>query len=113
MKRVLVLRSDLLIAQGVENLLLQVNELEVKSTALIDEKSIRKELNVFHPDVLILDDSLLVSEQQTWLSLFEKFFSLRVVIIDLRSNQLHIYDKHKFMINKASDLIKVIQEKQD
>lgn len=108
MRRILFLRTDQLITEGVESLLMQETSLEMKTVILNDAKSIRVELDAFRPDVLILDESLFVSDLFTHLNLFKDFSSLRVVVINTSSNQLHVYDKHDVTVKKASDLIAAI-----
>lgn len=105
------MRSDLLVSVGVENLLMQEDSLEVMRAELYDERSIREELEAFRPDVLVLDESLLVPDLSTLLRLFKDYSDLRIVIINTSSNWLHIYDNYNIKIKNASDLIAVIQER--
>jgi DNA-binding NarL/FixJ family response regulator len=109
MRRVLIIRSNQLLASGVESLLLQKNNMIVKSAALDDEKSIWAEIRAFRPDVLILDESLVALDTPALLSLIQDFSNLRIVVVDIRANTLHIYDKRDVFVKQADDVIKVIQ----
>jgi chemotaxis response regulator CheB len=109
MRRVLIIRSNQLLAAGVESLLLQKNDVILMSVALNNEMAIRAEIGTFRPDVLILDESQVDPDLAVLLTLIKDFPDLRIVVVNTDANKLHIYEKHDVFVKKAKDLIAFVQ----
>ena len=109
MRRVLVIRSNQLLAVGVESLILQKNNMIVMSAAFDDVQAIRTEIESFHPDVLILDDSLKILDLPALFGLIKEFANLRVVVVNVEANELHVYERHVVSVKPSNEFIAVIQ----
>lgn len=114
MKRVLVFRGENLLAAGVENLLAREDDLLVLSATEIGEDgfSFEHEIELFHPSVVILDESSLSTDFPFLYEILKKYPHLRVIVVDEGDNLVHIFDKRVIMVAQSTDLIDVIRRDQ-
>jgi DNA-binding NarL/FixJ family response regulator len=96
------------LTSGVENLLIRQNGMNIMSTALSDWATLANEIERFHPDVLIFDTSLRFTDLTSLLDLLKDTPELRVVVMNVHDNRVHVYDKREIIIKHASDLVAAI-----
>jgi DNA-binding NarL/FixJ family response regulator len=113
-KRVLVFRGENLLAAGVENLLAREDDLLVLGVTNIYEDgfSFEHEIELFHPTVVILDESSLSTDFPFLYEILKKYPQLRVIVVDEGDNMVHIFDKQVIMVAQSNDLIDVIRRDQ-
>jgi DNA-binding NarL/FixJ family response regulator len=112
LKRVLVFRGENLLAAGVESLLAREDDLLVLGVTNICEDgfSFEYEIELFHPSVVILDESSLAADFSFLYAILKKYPHLRVIVVDEGDNMVHIFDKQAIMVARSTDLVDVIRQ---
>jgi DNA-binding NarL/FixJ family response regulator len=111
LKRVLVFRGENLLAAGVESLLTRQDDLLVLGVAnnCDDAFSFEHEIELFHPSVVILEESSLSADFSFIYEVLKKYPQLRVIVVDEGDNLVHIFDKRAITVAQSTDLIEVIR----
>jgi DNA-binding NarL/FixJ family response regulator len=109
LKRVLVFQSDQLLLAGVESLLAREMDMNVSTITLSDGNQLISEIEQFEPEVVVMDENLVLSRFSLILDLFRGFPELRVMVVDDKENLLHIYDKHEVTVRQGKDLVSAIR----
>jgi DNA-binding NarL/FixJ family response regulator len=111
LKRVLVFRGENLLAAGVESLLAREDDLLVLGVINIYEDgfSFEHEIELFHPSVVILDESSLSTDFPFLYEILKKYPQLRVIVVDEGDNLVHIFDKQVIMVDQSTDLVDCIR----
>jgi DNA-binding NarL/FixJ family response regulator len=111
LKRVLVFRGENLLAAGVESLLTREDDLLVLGVAnnCDDGFSFEHEIELFHPSVVILEESSLSADFSFIYEVLKKYPQLRVIVVDEGDNLVHILDKRAITVVQSTDLIEVIR----
>jgi DNA-binding NarL/FixJ family response regulator len=111
LKRVLVFRGENLLAAGVESLLTRQDDLLVLGVAnnCDDAFSFEHEIELFHPSVVILEESSLSADFSFIYEVLKKYPQLRVIVVDEGDNLVHILDKRAITVVQSTDLIEVIR----
>jgi DNA-binding NarL/FixJ family response regulator len=111
LKRVLVFRGENLLTAGVESLLTREDDLLVLGVAnnCDDGFSFEHEIELFHPSVVILEESSLSADFSFIYEVLKKYPQLRVIVVDEGDNLVHILDKRAITVAQSTDLIEVIR----
>lgn len=110
MKRVLVFRCENLLAAGVESLLAREHDLLVLGvTNNRDDLGMIQEIEYFHPNVVILDESALVADFSNIYGILKKQPKIRFIIVDEGENVVHIIDKQVMLVGQSADFIELIR----
>ena len=109
MKRVLVIFDEPILKAGVESLLSREVDLEILSTTLVNGDQLCDQLNSYCPEVVILDEKLESARISNVIDLLNRYPSIRVLVVNLRDNRLHIYEKHEIMVAHSTDLVSTIR----
>jgi DNA-binding NarL/FixJ family response regulator len=111
LKRVLVFRGENLLAAGVESLLTREDDLLVLGVAnnCDDGFSFEHEIELFHPSVVILEESSLSADFSFIYEVLKKYPRVRVIVVDEGDNLVHILDKRAITVVQSTDLIEVIR----
>ena len=109
MKRVLVICNEVLLLAGVESLLARELDLDVCTIALGEGNHFISEIERFEPQVVVLDERLVLSRFSLLLELLNRFPELSVMVVDDKENLLHIYDKHEVAVRQGTDLVSAIR----
>jgi DNA-binding NarL/FixJ family response regulator len=109
LKRILVVHGENLLISGVESLLTHESDLTVMGVRNSSRSYFLQEVNQFHPHVIILDESSLLSDLTFLHYLLKNCPDLRVIVIDEGDNLIHIYEKRVVSVAQGTDLINVIR----
>lgn len=111
MKRVLVFRCENLLAAGVESLLAREHDLLVLGVSNFsdDKFSFVQEIDFFHPNVVILEESALFSDFSFIYDILKNHPKIRFIIVDEADNLVHIFDKQVMMVAQSTDLLEIIR----
>ena len=110
-RRILVLYSGSLIAQGVGAMLRKLSPVE---TAAIDieEPDAVERARATQPDVVVVDMSELKGPcQELFLGLLEEFPTLRVVCLRPEGDTVDVFHKQRLYVRQAQDLIAALLER--
>jgi DNA polymerase elongation subunit (family B) len=102
-KRVLVLRSNYLLSAGVECLLIEQKDLEVVSIDIECSTNPVEEFINVRPDVMVIDESTIITSLVSLVELFEIFPELRVIVVNLEKNHMSVFDKRHIPIQHLTD----------
>ena len=109
MKRVLVICSELVLLAGIESLLAKEMDFSVITIAPADMSAIKEEVERFQPNVVICDENLPFSELTTVMNLARGYPELRVLVVNLHDNRVHVYAKQEFLLNQRTDLVEAVR----
>lgn len=109
MKRVLVVHSNLLLIAGVESLLLRELDLVVKGTPLTSKEALLNEIEKFKPHVILLDQSLQLSEFLLSIITLNEFSDIRLMVINVENNLVNVLDKYQIEVTQGKDLLNALQ----
>jgi hypothetical protein len=109
-----VFRCENLLAAGVESLLAREDDLLVLGVADVCEDgfSFEHEIELFHPSVVILDESSIFTDFSFIYDSLKRNPHLRVIVVDQGDNLVHIFDKRAIIVAQSTDLIEVIRRDQ-
>ena len=109
MRCVLLVQCDTVLAAGVESHLRNEPGFCIRTCAVSDESLLEKEIRHLHPEVVLMDNSLHLDNQSMWVAIFKDFPRLQILVLDVSSDQLQIYQKRDVMLTGASELIDIIR----
>lgn len=108
MKRVLVVINKLLLRVGLESLLAGEGDLQVKSVPYKNETAFTEEIQRFAPDVLLIDESIGLTNNANILENLLDFPHIRVLIVYSRENRMQKIEKQEITISESLDFINAI-----
>ncbi len=105
-----MLGSNPLFREGVESLICQVIEMEIVGRETSFER-VSGQLKALKPDVIIVDGSDLGCNPRDVVSfvVFQLGIKSKVIVLDLKDNQLRIYQGEEKAADEVADLVKAIQ----
>jgi DNA-binding NarL/FixJ family response regulator len=109
LRRILLVQSDTVLAAGVESLLRKEPGFCIRTCAVSDESLLESEIRHLHPDVVLMDNSLRLDNQSMWVAIFKDFPMLQILVLDVSSDQLQIYQKKDVILTSVSELIDIIR----
>jgi DNA-binding NarL/FixJ family response regulator len=109
LKRVLIVTRELLLREGVESLLSREVDIKVHGTQFIDESTLAKEIDRYHPDVVILDERLEYTDLANLFDLLIDYPRIRVMVVNVIDNKVNVYDKSEFELAHSYDFVSAIR----
>lgn len=109
MKRILMVNSELLLSAGVESLLSNEIDFGLKRIILDHEIDLGDELNRYQPDTIIMDESIMMTDPSALMGLLNNRPEMRVIVLQVRENQLQIYKRQDVPISCVEDLVTVVR----
>ena len=106
-KQILVLESETLLAAAILSLLASRPEFDVTSTTFSSLASLDQPDSP-EPDVIILDEELLAANISAVVQLVDRHPKLRLIVLGLEDNQLHVFDKHIVHVEQVNDLFELL-----
>jgi DNA-binding NarL/FixJ family response regulator len=105
LKRVLVVSKNDLLLTGIERLLGQNNAYSIYKSVSFDEQEIIKQIQQSGMDVLIIEVNATHADAFPLIRLMNACENLRVLTLEVNSNQIQIYDKREVMLHGSEDLV--------
>jgi chemotaxis response regulator CheB len=93
---------------AVTSLLASEANLRVVASEAVDFKGLLAEIKCVKPDVILLEESMLMVTNTSIVELLDTFFELRVVVVSENNNWLQVFRKNTRLITSAADLIQAI-----
>lgn len=110
MKQVFVVQSERLLAEGILHLLNRENDIKVFNAMCDDAVLLFKKIQEIKPSVLVLEECSELTDHPTFLSLFNGFPDMRVIVIDENENRMHVYRMQEIAIERSADLVAAIRD---
>jgi len=107
-KKILVLRNDLAINAGVQNLLSRQDTLDVIGQDIQDQAELFESITRIKPEVIVVDDDFLAVNLAALLVFLQRFPKIRTVVMSLTENHVQVYDTKKIPIQHIGDFLAVI-----
>ena len=110
LKRILVIRSQHLVAMHIEYLLKRVEEFSVESIQSSDIGSVVESVELFQPEVIVMNSSLPISEISWWSKVLDRFDKLRIIIVHNDTNQIELFEKRELTLTSGDDLVETVRQ---
>jgi len=107
---ILVLKSDTLLKRAVVSLMSLEKELEIVISEAVDINKLAIDISKIKPNVVLFSESQPLAAKETVAKLLVSHPTIRIVIVSVNSNWLHIYDKEDKLLVKLEDLLTVIKD---
>jgi len=109
MKRVLVVNGETILVAAIESLLAREKDLCVLTTPDLTDAEGLREISEFSPQVIILDETILSGSIAHILDLLFALPELLIMVIQLESNQVQLYEKRMLKVSRGADLTEAIR----
>lgn len=106
-KQIMVLDSEKLMTAGVVSLLDARPEIDVIRTTAVS-LPFPDQQGSLQPAVIILDEELLAANLLALIKLADCHPALRLIVINVCDNSVHVFDKQTVYVRKASDLVELL-----
>jgi hypothetical protein len=106
---VLVMKTDVLLKRAVISLMDLEMELEIVVSDAVDIPDLARDVSKINPDIVLFSESQPVAAKETLVQLLLSHPRLRVVIVSVTSNWLHVFDKEDMLMTSLDDLLNVIK----
>ena len=107
LKQILVLESESLLSSSVLSLLASRTDFDVSSTTFKALESL-DQLNGHEPEVIIMEETQLAHNFAAVMEQIDRHPKLRLIVLGLDDNQLHIIDKHVVQVSQFSDFLELL-----
>ena len=106
---ILVHKSDVLLKRAVLSLMNLEKELEIVVSEAVDINELATDVSKINPNVVLFSESQPMAAKEALMQLLVSHPKIRVVIVSVNSNWLHIYDKEDKLLTRLEDLLTVIK----
>ena len=105
LKRILVVSKNDLLLIGIERLIGQNHAYSIHTSIAVDEQAILHQIRQIGLDVIIIECSANQTDIDRVMRLMNASDHLRVVTLEINSNQIQIYDKREVILRGSEDLV--------
>ena len=109
LERVLVFGDGLLLDSGIVNLLSREADLEIVEMASDDTAALLRQIELFQPTVVVLDELTYLADRTKLLAFLENDPEIRVVMVSADSNLMSIYQGRQVAITQATDFVNIVR----
>jgi DNA-binding NarL/FixJ family response regulator len=106
-KRIIVMESEPLLSAGVYSLLSTNGHLKVMSVDL-DKQSFVSVANEFRPDVVIMDERVLMENFAGYMGFLKSFPRIRTIVLSIQANCLQVCDQQIVHVRNLDDFMSQI-----
>ena len=108
MKRVLVVINKALFRVGLESLLSQYKELDLKTIVYQNDKALVATIKDFQPEVILVDEGVQINDMPSVLGILSDYSNIRLLVVNSRENRLQAYEKREIPISRSEDLFNAV-----
>ena len=106
----LIVCANELMGVTVENLFKTQVDLDVVNAQSLTDADLIQELELYRPDVLILDESVDLNNPTRLLKPLISLPNLIVIMLNTEANVMHVYKKQDVLVTQISDLFSVVRD---
>lgn len=106
-KKILVLEMGNFLGGVIEDLISSYSCFEVRAVAQADFDQLGEILEVFRPEVIVIDDTIRSQYLSQLLLTVGTLTNVRVVVVFPNENQIQVLEQEKISVVQATDLINV------
>ena len=107
-KRILILRNNLLMNAGLQNLLSGQESLEVIGKEIQNQDDLFRFIERIQPDVIIVDEGILAPKLADLLKFLQSYPKKRTIIMSLEKNQIQVYDTKQIELHQLGDFLDIL-----
>ena len=107
--RVLVVTQNLLLGDVLESLLDSVFTLPAHRVMRVGADALLEGIDQFRPEVVVLEEGLVGNGSSCLLSQLLKYGRIRIILVNLEKNRLHVYDTFPVSLIQSTDFITLIE----
>lgn len=107
-KSVMILESDALLGAGLSSLLNEREGFNVVSMPLDNQARFAQNIVEIRPDVIIVDENLLMDHINEILLAAWQVPDLRLISLTLNHNHMHVIERHLVEVRQSADLLALI-----
>jgi len=107
-KRILILRNTLLLNAGIQSLLSERESLKVVGKEVESRSELLKHIENEQPDVIIVDEDILVAHLAAMLKFLQNYPKTRTIIMSLEESRIRIYDTMQIELDGIEDFLAVL-----
>ena len=112
LKRILVVQSKRILAEGILHLLNRETDLKVFDATCDDVGTLIQRIQDIKPAVLVLEGCIQLTYHPTFTSLLGGNPDMRVIVIDEQKNRMYVFNIHEIEILHSADLVTTIREEE-
>jgi hypothetical protein len=109
LKRVLIIKNEHLLSDGISSLLAHVDDLDVVGATFVSSEDLANQIEKLKPSTLILEENNGLGEISSLIKMLKDCHELRLIIIDGQKNLIHVYEKKELVVTRSSDLLTAIR----
>jgi DNA-binding NarL/FixJ family response regulator len=109
LKRVLIVKNEHLLSDGIYSLLARADDLDIVGTAFISSEDLADQIERLKPSALILEENNGLGEISSIIKMLKNCHEFRLIIIDGQKNLIHVYEKKELVIARSADLLMAIR----
>ena len=109
LKHVLIAVQANVLATGIESVLKSVDGIAVNRIAFNDKNVIRAEIERLQPAILVLEEMQAVAQVLPLLELFRLHPNLKILVVNVDSNVVQVYERRELFLEAGNDLVQAIQ----
>jgi DNA-binding NarL/FixJ family response regulator len=110
LKRILVVQSKRILAEGILHLLNRESDLKVFDTTCDDVVALIQQIQDIKPAVLVMEGCIQLTYHPTFISLLGGYPDMRVIVIDEQKNRMYLFKIQEIEILQSADLVTTIRE---
>ena len=104
-RQILVLENEKLLAAAVCSLLAAWPNFDVTVVTCNGLTSLEEQLDHTVPDVIIVDEETVATQITAVMQVVDRYPKLRLIVLGLGDNHLHVFDKRIVQIREVNDFI--------
>jgi hypothetical protein len=108
-KRVLVVINKVLFRVGLESLLSQQKEWDLKTIVYQNDNTLVAAIKDFQPEVILVDEGVQIKDLPNVLGIFSDFPEIRLLVVNSQENRIQVYDKREIPISRPEDLFNAVK----
>jgi hypothetical protein len=106
---ILVLKSDVMLKRAVLSLMNLEKELEIVISEAVDINKLAMDIYKINPNIILFSETQPLAAKEIIAQLLVNHPKIKIVIVSVNSNWLHIYEKEDRLLTKLEDLLTVIK----
>ena len=106
---VLVMKTDVLLKRAVLSLMDLDEDLELVVSEAVDFLELAMDVSKINPNTVLFSESQPLAAKESLSQLVGVHPGLKIVVVSVNSNWLHIFDKEDLLMTSLDDLLAVIK----
>jgi DNA-binding NarL/FixJ family response regulator len=106
---ILVMKTDVMLKRAVISLMGLEKDLEIVVSEAVDFTELAMDVSKINPNVILFSDTHPAAAKESLTQLLTNHSRLRIVVVSVKSNWLHIFDKEDMLLTSFDDFLGIIK----